>query len=535
VAFFFVFPSRSVLANNISVSKAGLISKNAGAHTVQVQFDISWENSWYDAINYDAAWVFVKYCTSNCSTTGTWLHATMKTAGTNPSGVNRGSGTSIDVIVSADKKGAFLQRSGTGSGTLSATGVQLVWDYNADGVSDADADGVNARVKVFAVEMVYVPEGSFFAGDGNEVSALSPATAGFKQGNNCRDPWSITSENSISVTNQGPCSPPTYYYTTASNAGEDASGSVFSIGASYPKGYAAFYMMKYEMSQGQYVDFLNSLTRAQQSARVGSTITSDTIGNYYVMNNQTYVSYQNGIRAPASGNGTTNPVVFGCDGNATGVIDGADSGKWHAMTQILWPDIAAYADWAGLRPLSELEFEKAARGAGVTPVNLEYAWGAASRTTATQYLALGYINESALPLSANCTNSIGMRCGIFADPTDTTRSQSGAGYYGALDLTASGYEPVVTVGNATGRGFTGSHGDGLLSVSGNAAGNSDWPGYAAGEVTGVTGTGYRGGYAGTVNSTNGPISYRGYGAKDIVTSRTTGNFMAARCGRTASA
>jgi formylglycine-generating enzyme required for sulfatase activity len=53
-------------------------------------------------------------------------------------------------------------------------------------------------------------------------------------------------------------------------------------------------------------------------------------------------------------------------------------------------------------------------------------------------------------------------------------------------------ERVVSIGNAQGRAFAGTHGDGLLSANGFAT-NADWPGYAAGEVTGAQGSGIRGG------------------------------------------
>jgi formylglycine-generating enzyme required for sulfatase activity len=38
----------------------------------------------------------------------------------------------------------------------------------------------------------------------------------------------------------------------------------------YPVGFRGFYTMKYEISQVQYRDFLNTLTRAQQQERVAS-------------------------------------------------------------------------------------------------------------------------------------------------------------------------------------------------------------------------------------------------------------------------
>ncbi len=46
-----------------------------------------------------------------------------------------------------------------------------------------------------------------------------------------------------------------------------------SLPAAFPKGYAAFYIMKYEISQEQYVGFLNKLTQTQQTARTGIQMT----------------------------------------------------------------------------------------------------------------------------------------------------------------------------------------------------------------------------------------------------------------------
>ena len=37
--------------------------------------------------------------------------------------------------------------------------------------------------------------------------------------------------------------------------------------AAFPKGYGAFYCMKYELSEGEYAAFLDQLTPAQAAAR----------------------------------------------------------------------------------------------------------------------------------------------------------------------------------------------------------------------------------------------------------------------------
>jgi formylglycine-generating enzyme required for sulfatase activity len=263
--------------------------------------------------------------------------------------------------------------------------------------------------------------------------------------------------------------------------------------------------MKYELSQGQYRDFLNTLTRTQQAARVASTISADTITNVYVLSNPdpadpspTTLKFRNGIRCPASGNGTTASIIFGCDLNGNGTFNEANDGEWIACNYLTWMDIAAYADWAALRPMTELELEKAARGPNAAVAN-EYAWGTTSITGATSISYSGRNNEVAGESGyglCNYNNSAvqgPLRSG-FAAGASTTRVDAGVGYYGAMDLSGNNWERVVTLGNSTGRSFTGSHGNGALSDSGHAT-NSDWPGYSIVNtaVTGATGSGFRGG------------------------------------------
>ncbi|MEI6436578.1 MAG: hypothetical protein WCP32_17260, partial [Bacteroidota bacterium] len=59
-------------------------------------------------------------------------------------------------------------------------------------------------------------------------------------------------------------------------------------------------------------------------------------------------------------------------------------------------------------------------------------------------------------------------------------------YYGIMEMSGNVCERPITVGNATGRNYTGNHGDGMLNSSGFADAAS-WP-----DATGV-GAGFRGG------------------------------------------
>jgi len=476
--------STAAFANNLSITKTSLRDKDAGADTIKIRFNITWENSWKDGTNNDAVWVFAKYCTANCAdgSTGTWAHATLKTSGTNPSGFSGGGTMPLTVIVPADKKGAFLQRPTQGTGTVITTNVKLVWDYGTDGVSDANADGVNTRIRVFGIEMTYIPTAAFVVGDTSSSTLM--------QGASDNDPWSITSEGAITTTLGSGSNG--YYYTSGGQTGEASTNSIFTIPANFPKGYAAFYLMKYELSQGQYVQFLNMLTRTQQGTRVASTVSGSTVTNNFVMGNTTTAQFRNTIQCPKTGNGTSpTRIIFNTGGR--------DS---RAANYISWMDVMAYADWAGLRPITELEFEKAARGTAAR-VPSEYAWGTTNITACHAISGTEDGTETCATSGANCNYNAAsfsggdgdsglLRTGIFATAISNTREKAGAGFYGNLELSGSVFEFTVTVGNATGRAFTGTHGDGTLSTNGNAN-VSNWPGISAGEVTGAAGSGFRGG------------------------------------------
>ena len=476
------------VANNLAVSNVAIATRSGVNQTANVQFDITWQNSWRTALNYDAVWVFIKYSTDSGAT---WNHATLKTSGTNPAGCAQGTGTGLDIVVPTDKKGAFVQRSANGTGTVSTTDVELVWDWGAAGLSSSST----ARVKVFAIEMVYIPTGSFSLGSGGT------ETAAFYSSPTTTNPYSVSSENAITVgTSAG-----NLRYTSGANYGDMAGP----VPAAFPKGYNNFYIMKYEISQGQYRDFLNILTRAQQNSRTASQV-----ANQYVMANTAGVTNRNGIRAPSSIPGGV--ITFGCDLNNNGTFNEAADGEWVACNFLTWMDDAAYAAWAALRPMTELEYEKACRGTQ-TPVANEYPWGTITITQVTSLANGGANNEVAVQTGNGLCNSNNggaggpLRCG-FAATASTIRVTAGASYYGVMDLGANIWESQVSIGSATGRNFTGTHGSGSLSASGNAT-NSDWPGYSSGEVTGATGTG---GHGGGWNSGNNyiPVSDRSYASHD---------------------
>ncbi len=166
------------------------------------------------------------------------------------------------------------------------------------------------------------------------------------------------------------------------------------------------------------------------------------------------------------------------------------------MNYMSWADLTALLDWSGLRPMSELEFEKAGRGSRgvsspIAAVSGEYAWGSTSITGATSITNSGTSNERGQSGSNIAYNNNGnvqgpLRVGSFAAGVNT-RVASGAGFYGVMELSGNVWERAVTVGNSTGRAYEGRyHGDGVLDTNGNSN-TTNWPG------TNAVGAGFRGG------------------------------------------
>jgi hypothetical protein len=441
-------------ANNLIITNLTITGKNTTEHYSLVQFDISWENSWRTSTepnNWDAAWVFVKYRVAG----GEWQHAWLNENGhAVPAGSTIMTGLldpgSAFNAATNPGLGAFIYRSVDGTGTFTNNGVQLRWNYGANGVTDADV----VEIQAFAIEMVYVPQGAFAAGSGgteNDAFYKYPTTT---------NAFQVTSENAINVgTTVDYLSYPNNYN------GGDRGGP---IPAAFPKGYDGFYSQKYEISQQQYVDFLNTLTQTQADTRKHTdsfyryAITGNTVGGY----------------------ATTNPYV--------------------ACNYLTWMDGAAYSDWAGLRPMTELEYEKACRGTAA-PVANEYAWGTA--TVAASTYSLSNATEANEDIATNYSTTAGnagyyatysdvngpLRVGIFAaNSSNTGRITAGASYYGIMELSGNLWERTVSVGSPPGRAYTGLHGNGALSTAGHANVTA-WPGLSGDEVTDAIGSGYRGG------------------------------------------
>jgi hypothetical protein len=337
--------------------------------------------------------------------------------------------------------GVFLYRSSNGNGTLSANNIRLNWSYSDNGVQTSDT----LDIRLFAIEMVYVPEGSFYAGD------FAHSTGAFRQGSSDNDPWYIGSENAINVANINGSGTGVgrtnleYYYVAPSphNDSGFTTGSSFTIPADYPKGFAPLYVMKYEITQRQWIGFFNTLTDTQKDTlditRVFNGKNSDSLSD---RNNVNWTSGDAILN-----NGTHGDVVCGF---------------------LHLDDLLSYLEWSALRPMTELEYEKIARGANKEPISGEFAWGSSSIVNLVGINFDGLPNEEPSSYS-NTYSSITplgpLRVGIFAK-SSTTRVDSGSSYYGAMNLSDNVYEKVVTTAFTNSLSFVGQHGDGSLNGSG---------------------------------------------------------------------
>lgn len=245
--------------------------------------------------------------------------------------------------------------------------------------------------------------------------------------------------------------------------------------------------MKYEISQGQYRDFLNTLTRSQQDTRTATLLSAGitSITNRFVMSNTSSISNRNGIRCDANID-ANQPITFYCDLNNNGTGNEATDGEWVACNFLSWEDGAAYLDWAGMRPMTDLEYEKACRG-NQPAVNGEYAWG--SSTVAGSAYTLSGIGANNENIATNYSSSLGnavysttdgsidgpLRVGIFsANTLNSGRVSAGATYYGIMEMSGNVRERVLSIFRSDDRAYTGLHGDGNLTNEG-LANVTNWP------------------------------------------------------------
>jgi len=450
--------------------------------------DVRWDASWRDAETWDAAWIVLKGQRDDGPLTPLQIRAAPTVT------ANRSSDSAQAAFdVPSDRMGFFVHRAARGEGA-NHWRIQVPWA--------ADAGGRVTGVRAFGVEMVHVPTGTFELGTTRSLTGRkeargpgfrpgtppAPLSALFRADPDGEDfyggPYPVRSEAPISI---GTDAGDLYYIDARFLRNDFTSGDQTGpLAAGFPKGYAGFYQMKYEVTEQQYVDFLNGLS-PEQAQRCWSVDAGDLAPSRL----RHTITQEDGRYQ------TAHPL--------------------RAASLLSWEDALAWADWMGLRPMTELEFEKSARGPEPATFR-EFVWAvnetaaddafaltrrildpdgtlAATedgdeRTDGNVHIALRPTFDGAdnfctpggnyFPNRTPCRELQGgdggwgpLRVGIHGVASGGDRVAAGAGYYGAMDLGGNLAEQVVTVGHPQGRAFRGTHGDGRLTASGRAT-NAGW-------------------------------------------------------------
>jgi len=371
-------------ANQVEISGVNL-SGATSTGTVTINFTIAENNvttgtsSGGGAYN-TADWIFVKFSTMS-GADGSWNHATL-------TGGSVGAGAAL--TAASDYKGVFLDH--TANSAYWTAGAAVNWNFGADGIVLA-----KVRVKVFAVSMVHVPPGSFVYNAGNTGGTAS---------NNIPGPKTVDS----SLADDLPAGAP----------------------AGWPNGFSGFYIGRYELTQGQYADFLN-------------TVWSSTAA----------VLYYGGV---ATGHNMTNSGSYP---NKYAAVD-PNAAKNFLSVSDAW----SYMSWAGLRPPTEMEFEKAGRDiGGDTRV---YPWGDTMPSSPPTYTPPNeggnctrvYINVTRLSDFVSCGKVI-----------DVGRYMSGDIYRMAEETGASPWSIADLAGNVSEYILNSAY----ASVPSNGNGTVYWP------------------------------------------------------------
>lgn len=601
-----------VNGNNVVVYNGPRLSLNSGKDSVEIAFDLSWDNSWRDEFNWDAAWIFVKFKKENTITA--WQHVYLGKTHVLASGLDYNYATTGGKVT-----GIFVYRNAPGSGHLRDKEIRLKAPLNTfTGVSAADIENNKVYVSVSAIETVLISYGAYYVGDPISHSAFreiwiqpewdiigtnsnykytaSSSLAGYAgpailanrfnfsanhaayswwSGGGSRNEWwmvdfgegktircfgvsgnvsyptarpagvwylegsntniagdwhelwsggpqywncsttsypvqmpinidesKVASYRYYRIRMEGSAYPGNPYYSLQNIAMSeqfinpvpiliDGEGTrtlnKIAVPANYPKGYNVFYAMKYEVSQEQYVYFLNMLDYNQQKLRIGNNLDELKRGDY-IFGDKGHPNARNGIAVFSKESGK--PALFGNNLNPDEPFFAKDDGQNIACNFMTPDDMLAYCDWSGLRPMSELEFEKACRRPyPQLPLAGEYAWNKLTISRLNTLNDLVFANmESEQPRDIDCNvnagNNIGpVRCGSFGSGS-STQLQAGSSFWGVMEMSGNLGELCYNI--VGGIGFNASssnlsHGDGVLNANGTSnVAASYWPAAALG-------------------------------------------------------
>ena len=470
----------STLANDVKINGEASVQP-LDETTAQISFKVSWEHSWREGENWDAIWVFVKY--KRRGVNEPWHHAYLKDSDNNRVASAAGVpamqvlavtstenwaqrmdtlyfGNDIpNTVRGLDRKvvpGVLIFRKKPGTGNIVNAPVRLEWDFNEGDlnlyseITRQDIRDGKIEISVQAIEMVYVPVGPYYLGD--RLSAYSFINEG------ANGALRISSDDEQMLYRMGITAGSTY-------------DKAWKVPDLFPMGYTGFYAMKYEVSQEQYVNFLNRLTLRDQRKRIGRSLESLNPGDYVfgATKNQEEPSYRNGIVLLEKYLPLDTPALFGFNLSPATPSNYPDDGKSVACNFMSPEDMYTYLDWAGLRPMTEAEYEKGCRDRdpAAFAVDRSFAWETPNYTSLSWNTIQhpGEENEKVsgganLNGPVNAADMFPVKCGAFADDVPDMEG-SGASRWGLMEMTGNLGEIYYNAEHAT--AFNGDiYGDGNI-------------------------------------------------------------------------
>ena len=350
----------------------------ADGRTVAVR--IEWRHAWRDARNHDGVWVVVRDRERPATPIAKLLPGGARSLG--------GGTHDAEIAVTADGVGAFVAPRLT-PGEERVDPVVLRVELRLAG------DSVPTSPFATGLEMVYIPAGAFELGDADAQARAQGSLFAVDEDPGAPTRYEVRDESAIAVADE----PGALWYEVGGEPQYrgDRAGP---IPEGFPKGTRAFWIMKREFRQGDWAAFLAALPPVARALR---------------------------WRPPAAS-------AEGAACFSLADVDGVPvaSAPARPLQFVSWDDTCALLDWHRLRPLTELEFEKAARGP-VAPCALDFPWGIAD----------------AAPVLRRVESTRDLRhdgAAAEAGGDAAARIARGASYFGVLDLAGSVWERVVAAG-----------------------------------------------------------------------------------------
>lgn len=308
----------AVLAGS-GLSRAGDLEVTVTAVEQQrVELEISWSNAWRNSRNHDAVWLTLRPLAEPWRGILALADDGHSAHGPLPA----------EMTLSEDRLGIFV-----------APGVETRGDVQWNLTLHLARPAAD-QVRPWALEMVYIPPGTFELGDSDPALLADSAFYQVDSEGRPGGPYRVESEAEIPIGERvgelfyQPGPQPLYR--------GDRRGP---LPESFPKGTQAFYVMKYELRQGEYARFLNALPENWLERRDNHQETGEESETVSIRREE--------------GRFIAGAPLRPCN-------------------SVSWADTAAFADWMALRPMTEFEFEKAARGPR-RPTPADYPWGTSSR------------------------------------------------------------------------------------------------------------------------------------------------------------